>query len=323
MSSVLIGHESALELYRKAGDRLAGRYTSEEPLIGLSPHLRSLDPSWRRFLQAPIHLVVDSRAQHAHSPNLITHAWGTRYSVWPTLQCDEEVSVSAPEYLFLQMALQLDVLELAFLGCELCGTYCLDNGLKERGKLLTSQRLLSFLEERPKARGRFLAIRAARLVVDGARSPMEAFLALMFSLPTQRGGYGLSKPLLNPNIDLGEDASRAFGRPSIHPDLLWPKAKIALEYDSNQNHIGVERITNDARRRLALELDGYQVITVTNAQTRSVSELDSIVTLIEHAHGKEPHVPSTSLAARRAWLFERLRGLALCAPGQRPTINAA
>jgi hypothetical protein len=66
---------------------------------------------------------------------------------------------------------------------------------------------------------------------------------------------------------------RAGGRVVARPDLAYPDARLALEYDSDRWHSGVARRHADADRRNRLRAVGWTVIEVTPAALGNPDEL--------------------------------------------------
>ena len=87
---------------------------------------------------------------------------------------------------------------------------------------------------------------------------METSVALMLSMPVERGGYGLPKPQLNKTPE-------RFGEHVVEADLLWEDAKLVVEYDSKEFHAakGADKIDADIMRANAMRAVGYTVLEVT------------------------------------------------------------
>ena len=87
------------------------------------------------------------------------------------------------------------------------------------------------------------------------------------------GGFGLDQPELNKRIDLSKKASKVFGKDHYVCDMFWTDKKIAVEYDSDQQHTGSDRIASDSIRRNTLESSGIKVVTITKQQLYNSIEL--------------------------------------------------
>jgi len=191
--------------------------------------------------------------------------------------------VTSPEFCFLQMASQLTLVRLIELGYELCGTYSMppadDTNVPERGfyyrqPLTSMKKLKVFLESMPGYRGHKKAMRTLRFLQDGSASPMETKLVMFLTLPKMLGGYGFNVPELNKRIALSKTARKYFNKDYYACDLFWADGRIAVEYDSDQQHTGSDRIANDSKRRNILASTGIRVITVTKQQLYSSLELE-------------------------------------------------
>lgn len=310
----VLGYDSALSIYRMAGNRLSALGIEQISLSKASGNIRGLPThrwrSWTRK-QGCIHLIVGSRDQRRHGAHYETHNWGTAHDSWPAVPLGDGMYLSSPEFLYLQMANVLDDLELALLGCELCGLYGYrGEELTRRASLTTRAAIGTFLKTRQGARGIERARRVLPLLVERSRSPMETVLALRLSLPRKRGGFGISQPLLNHPISLGASLAGSRGVVELSPDLSWPEHKLAVEYDSDLHHSDGASIVRDSRRRFALEELGYTVITVTSGQMRSFQEFDAIARRIARITGKRLRDEREAEKARRIALGRRLHALA-------------
>jgi very-short-patch-repair endonuclease len=84
---------------------------------------------------------------------------------------------------------------------------------------------------------------------------------------------GLGRPVRQHSI-------RLRGREIARVDLAYPEHLIAVEYDSDQWHSGVDRRHRDAARRNRLRSLGWTVIEVTPGQLRDPTELLDAVRLV-------------------------------------------
>ena len=103
------------------------------------------------------------------------------------------------------------------------------------------------------ARGRGVkGIAQARRVIDlvepGVESPMESRLRMVLVLG------GLPRPQVQ--VELHDAGGRFVGR----PDLLYPRARLAIEYDGDNHR---ERLVTDNRRQNRLQRAGYTLLRYT------------------------------------------------------------
>ena len=120
-----------------------------------------------------------------------------------------QVHVVCPELLFIQMARRLSLAELLELGYELCGTYRLTRERPTYGvePLTTVSKLRAYIQRAEGMRGRKAALRAVQWLTDGSASPAETALAIVLKLPYRHGGYGLDGFIMNPELELNEEAA--------------------------------------------------------------------------------------------------------------------
>lgn len=229
------------------------------------------------------------------------------------MQIGRGIWVVSPELLFLEASGTLERIDLIRLGMELCSLYCMpdpsDRGrLELRDRPLTSAtQMTAFLEGTGHAYGRTKALAAASLLIDGAASPREASLALSLSLPTKLGGFELPKPILNGKYSLGPIGSELMGVDSLRPDLLWPEAHVAIEYDSDEHHFSRESLDCDSTRRKALEASGLRVMTFRNRDYSDFKRLYQNVRALREAMGMRNRRTTAAIQTRRLLLHMELR----------------
>lgn len=213
------------------------------------------------------------------------------------------------ELTFLLLARMLRVEELALFGLELCGSYVIDKNdprgfVSDTVPECTVERLRIFLERCPGAPGSERAKTALRWVADKSSSPMESMLVLLLCLPRRLGGFGLPMPELNVSINelLG------LGSPEKGPfvDLIWRFALFSLEYDSDLEHTGSDRLARDSIRRVLLEEAKVRSFSVVNRQINSSYELSRIARIAAKAIGKKFRKADQELLIRNTKLRNRL-----------------
>ena len=221
-----------------------------------------------------------------------------------------------PELCVAQMATARDAVGLIELASELCGSYSpaipgvrpTTYGLepltcvKRLGRELASMRADGRL-----VKGARLALDALRHVSDGSASPRETHQAMMLCLPPAMGGCGLERPLLNYRLDVTGRARDVTDSPFYVCDAYWPRARLDVEYDSDEYHTGAGRIARDARRRSALLAMGVTVVTVTAAQMRDAREFDHVARVIAGCLGARMPPLTPEVARRRKLLRRRLQ----------------
>jgi hypothetical protein len=103
------------------------------------------------------------------------------------------------------------------------------------------------------ARGIAGARRVVELVEPGVESPMESRLRMVLVLG------GLPRPQVQ--VELHDAGGRFLGR----PDLLYPRARLAIEYDGDNHR---ERLVTDNRRQNRLQRAGYTLLRCTAPDVR-------------------------------------------------------
>ncbi len=214
------------------------------------------------------------------------------------------VFVSCPELCFVQLAQSLPFHELVRAGNVLCGRFYLDAGkggeLGRREPLTSKRRIEAFLRANPGIKGVKEARRALPWVTEGAASPPEAFLAMVFGLPYRYGGFQLSDLAVNRRLRPSHKAQQIARRTTLVPDILFADARLAIEYDSTAEHTSSSQLTRDAQKRLALEADGYKVVTVTAGQIGDSGEMRRIAEQCYRRRGKRFRPQSKEFANQQA-----------------------
>lgn len=200
----------------------------------------------------------------------------------------QDVFLASPELALLHYASHADLADAIALAFELCGTYRLGGllGFEKADPLTSMKRLNWFASGVQGARGVKRLRRIADRVLDGSASPMETALAMLLSLPCALGGYGLPSPRLNARIDVSSKNVLNQSKRYYVADLYWPEVRFAIEYDSDQWHVGPERIGQDAARRNALLFQGVNVVTVCSQQIMSESKMDDVAHIAARALGR-------------------------------------
>ena len=185
---------------------------------------------------------------------------------------DQYVSVCQPGPMLVQLAMDMDEVDLAQIACELCGTYGLtpwaEDSFQSELTALTSRAELVGYAKSARAvgvRGAGKAVRALDLATGGSASPRETDLAVFFLLSRRLGGAGLGGFAVNASLEVSQRHREALeGQSEVKPDFLWADAKLVVEYDSNAHHLTPKKKESDEARRRVLEAMGYTVMVATN-----------------------------------------------------------
>lgn len=153
----------------------------------------------------------------------------------------QQLRVSSPEQTFIDLATELNLVDLVVLGDSLVA------------KRRTTTKEIVEAANAWQGRGSRLARRAAHLVRAGVDSPMETRLRMLMVLA------GLPEPVVN-HIEYGSNGAWAKRFDLCYPDLL-----LIIEYDGRQHAEDDRQWGRDIERREELDTDGWRLIVVRSA----------------------------------------------------------
>ncbi|MEG0323604.1 MAG: hypothetical protein RR619_06365, partial [Raoultibacter sp.] len=273
-------------------------------------HIDALDLAVLGISETPLHLAVGSTQSRGCSQLVRCHVWQGPSSAKSFALIADDLYASSAEACFLQLATALAPVELAQVGMEFCGSYALDaqdpNGFRPQLPLTSARALERYLQKAEGIRGVKQARQALRFIADNSASPMETIVTLLLCLPNIYGGYGLELPKLNQTIKMPDEVRATTGRKQCICDLFWPKAKLAVEYDSDQWHADTQQISSDSKRRTALELAGVTVVTITRGQVYDARAFDETARALAKRLGKRIRVQCDGWFAKRFALRTQL-----------------
>lgn len=190
------------------------------------------------------------------------------------------VFVASPEYCFWRAAMDYSLAQLVEIGNNLCAIYVCDKncsfGQRKRTALVNKKTILDYVTKAKGAYGAKKAMVAAKYVLDNSYSPMESKLATIANLSKYCGGYGVPDPVLNYDIFYKDGARRFLKADKSCCDMVWPKQKIILEYDSDAAHGNAEQYAYDKKKYRALQMSGYKVFPIIKQDLRSLDFLDDL-----------------------------------------------
>lgn len=257
----------------------------------------------------PLHVLVADKSCIRTHLDATCHVWNGP-AKGSFLNIGNGLHLSTPEACWRQIAGVRDAIGTILLGYQLCGTYVpfspSDAPWVKRNPLTASRKLEAFLARTPQGRGCAIAREALPFVADNSASPRETAIALLLSLPRKYGGYGLPLPLLNQPIHLGKRGRPLTSKSYFVADLLWPDCKVCVEYDSEMFHRGVRSSVMDSEKRNALQAMGYTVVTLTNAQVKSVARFDETAKTIAFLLGKTLRIRRADWIQRHILLRRRI-----------------
>ncbi len=191
-----------------------------------------------------------------------------------------EIFMASPEYCFLRAVKDFSLCQLVEIGTNLCAMYVKDmecSALQHPRQPLTTQNLLNkYIADAYNMPHHRAAMSAVKFVVDNSRSPMESKLVTICCLPRRHGGYGIKPPKLNYDIAHSSESTEIFGRNSSNCDLVWPKERVVLEYDSDMFHANPEQFAYDKIKYRALTISDYKVFPIVKKDLQSLDQLDRL-----------------------------------------------
>lgn len=269
------------------------------------------------YLTVPVHFMVAGRAHQRRGRDAICHVCTEPTPPGSLVRIGSDDLAASPELCLFQLASMVPLSKAVQIGYELCGTYNIDgyasSGFTRRDPLTTPELCRSFMRKMTARPGLQAARKAVDLIIPGSASPMETIVAMLLSIPRRLGGYGLPQPILNAKIKVTGSRLRSGWSSGMRIcDLYWPDHRVAVEYDSNDWHVGNDRISSDASRRVTLENAGVNVITITNQQVRDRTRMDEAARLLAKMLGVRLRC-SADWMARQIELRESLLAAPSCA----------
>ena len=273
----------------------------------------------------PLDVIVGSRARTHRTDSLhVIVLLGTMPPA--SFFCVEKgVYVCSPELCFALLGRGLNVLRLAELGCELCGTYSImpDQSGKFRNcpALTSTAKLDSYLKMLGRRHGCRTARKALELVSDESDSPRETSVYLALCAPAQLGGYELRRPQLNAIHTFSERVRDATGHVRVVVDQLYRNDNgeeiLAVEYDSKEYHfatydelghktVNVSKVIADDQRREAIRDDGLDMVTIRSDDTTTLDRFEAKALRIARMVGDAPQASEGLLRLKRLDMFAAL-----------------
>lgn len=252
----------------------------------------------RTLGDVPLDAIVGDRTK-SHSSTMHTIVLAGRMPPGSFRRVDEAVYVCAPELCFALLGRGGQVLRLAALGLELCGTYspmpdqsgrsCACPALTER------KRLAAYLDMFGHRHGLTMARKALGLVANGSGSPRETGLYLALTTPVRLGGYGLPRPELNATVS---SASGTYALNQLYRDDRGRKI-LAIDL------CGCGSIPKPQCWE-ALERDGLDVVSIGPEDIMSMGKLEAKALRIGRLLGRPARAGRGLVRQRRLALFELL-----------------
>ena len=234
------------------------------------------------------------------------------------IDTDSKGFVTSPEFTYLQIASKLDFIGTILAGSALCSDYFLNQdghgGVSQRqnGPLTNRAAIAKFLATQERKRGIIPAKRALQHIVEKARSPREASLALLLCLPYNLGGFNLGTVELNKPIELenryGEKIIRIPDLTIQLKDKRHKRAMVLLDYDPATTHSGNQKVMRDLDRENELVTGvQYPHFSVSGEMLKSFESVQGLVRQIRESTGITARDTTMSdLEGRQRELWTRL-----------------
>jgi very-short-patch-repair endonuclease len=166
-------------------------------------------------------------------------------------------------YLFLRYANELSLLQLIYLGLQVCAC---PSGRNPQCTVLELKECAYSLKGH---HGRRNSLRAIQYIQDRSRSPMESKLYMHLCLPNHLGGCGFPKAILNHPVKV--DSQQFF------LDLYFPEARLGVEYDSYEHHSNTRSFSLDTIRASKLLTAGYRIVHVKPGQLSNIDAYQDLI----------------------------------------------
>ncbi len=243
------------------------------------------------FEQVPLHVLMDSPGSMAKGEQgIVFHTHVGSFPRGAFIQLSQRIFVASPQLSFIQISRSSSFGRAFRYGCSLCGSFALSEesefGIVERERMLSAYQLRTFVEAHNDIYGVVAARKVAQYLVDNSASPRETAVLGALSLPLRYGGMGLSGVSLNRRIDIPKKYKLPGKRQFFVADLLWPREKVAVEYDSDAAHAHRYGIYRDSEKRNTLISMGYTPLCITSIQLDSPSDFALAADAIRCALGK-------------------------------------
>lgn len=229
-------------------------------------------PAWKeaesalRFLgcRQPYHMLVKRQNDRRRSTDALrTHFMATPPAGTAFPRITRTLYTSPPELCLLQLACELDEIELLGVAYEMCGYYTRAECGKESPRKLSPatdpEKIGACLSASKGIHGKKPLAKVSKNILAGSRSVKETQMALQFCLPPHLQGFALPQPRLNYVIGIPLAERPMLGASCYTADLCWPEKHLVLEYDSEAFH-GESRRRADADRRNGLRYLGFTVV---------------------------------------------------------------
>lgn len=307
--AIFFSHTSALEFWRKTPlTRLLPQETrvSRPSRLTREEKKKAFECAHEIYLaEKPYEIIVSCAQDRIYHSGFKSFRTQASFQGIAFCRAKEGIFVSSPELCFLQMAAIFSLPQLILMGCELSGTYRLNQesptGFLKANPVLSAEQLTSFLERNSSLAHAKKALQAAPFIIENAASPMESATAILLSLPRRYGGFGLPKPKLN-YLVIDDQKQKKY-----YCDMFWEGASnVDLEYDSSMFHATREERKHDAERRSELARLNVTVVNCTYDNVKTPLQLRKIAQAISKLIKVRTRVQTKDYYQKQYELFQQI-----------------
>ena len=261
------------------------------------------------------HVLVTHNKTRRQGSSICRHLWSAPIPPGAFRAIAPGVLVSSPEFTYLQLAREFDLVDAALVGTCLCSRYRLvtkagnDQAFIHECKPVTTVAdIASFLASVHHVPGLSQAKAALKLVCEGSRSPMETEMHALASWPSRMGGYGFAGLALNWKLNLANgvvDITDRANRSHAEIDLYDQAHHVGLEYDGSDHEL--TRYEDALRRNMLLAM-GERILHVESRIIRNPAEFDTLMRQFACLRGEAQPSHDASWAIAHDLLRRRLEG---------------
>ncbi len=266
------------------------------------------------YIPYPYHVLVSQGRRNA-TRGFRFHRLSSHWQDIPTYQVMPGLFLPSPEATLATLAPGLSFHELVYLGSCFCSSFrfnpATEAGIAPREPLTSPAKLERFVKTFPAFRGQKVLRPALPFIFEGSESPPEVFMAMIMRLPACRGGFALDEIMANLSYLPSPRALEIAKRGHLRPDLMMLSGTklLALEYDSDSIHLSSDQAARDEAKRLALEADGFKVISIRPSHLADSHYMGQVADEIKRYFSIRIRPPADSFYQAQTQLFHMDRSL--------------
>ena len=275
-------------------------------------------PVVKRFVQLPVHRLVDSKSAATRSNSFRDHLHASPLPSGSIIRTPLGVDITSPSATLLTLAPRLSLTHLTMLAYEMCGTFSVfspslrmeaalahvtDAGVSlvtegwervhdvrgrptdlwNRPPLVELEELRSFALECRGFRGGQKLVRASKLVTGCAASPLEVQGSILLGFPRALGGRGFRWLRNNERVSFTRVARTLSGQSHCYVDIYLEGKDgiVAVECQGRVAHGSMGMTGLDANRLVGIKAMGIEVLPLTSEQFVSPGRFEAACRSIE------------------------------------------